>query len=116
MTTQQIRLSNRTVVDLNKIAYAGYFYRSGEYERELKPKLPTLYGKEIEESEMALHLDSHPDETVLERAKRRGMLDSKWIPVLVVVMNNGHRLEFTGKKAESLKKALNAKLFSNGGK
>lgn len=105
-----IRYSNRTVIDAKKIAYAAFFYRSGEYERYLKPKNPTVHGCEIDPKEFAFFHHDYPSETSLERAKRLMLIDT-WIPVFKMILNNGHTLEFTGKKAISMKDKFNSQQF-----
>ena len=106
-----MRSNNRTILDISKIAYVIFFYRSGEYERFLKPRKHTVHGCEIDEEEFALPYHDYPHETLIERARRLDIID-KWIPVLKISMNNGHILEFTGKKAISLKEAFSSKQFS----
>jgi hypothetical protein len=107
MNTHTLRLSNKTVIDLNKVAYAGFYFSSHTYERFLKPENPTVNGQDVKD-ELAAPLVDYPGETMLERAKRRKLID-KWVNVTVFILSNGHRLEFTGKKADSLKKAWLAK-------
>lgn len=107
--SKHIRHCNRTVVDLRKVGYAILYWRSGEYHRALKPNVPTVRGIELQE-EKALNHPDFPDETVIERAKRLELLD-KWVPVFHCVLNNGHTLEFTGKKALALANKYNSMIF-----
>lgn len=50
-------------------------------------------------------------ETMLERAKRLGILD-EWTAVLRLTMKNGHPLMFKGDRAIKLHEAWNAYVFS----
>lgn len=111
MRTELIRLaSNRKVVDFRKVVYANFYWRSGTYHRELKPRNPTVRGVEIVPNEFASPHHDYPCETLLERARRLQILDI-WIPVCVFIMTNGHRLEYTGNKAKELWKTYNTKVF-----
>lgn len=111
MNLNRIRHSNRTIVSVSKIAYAVFYWRSGEYERFLKPKLPTVHGCEIEPNEFAAYHTDYPQETLVERARRLDLLDSQWVPVFKLILNNGHTLEYTGKKALSLKEKYSSQQF-----
>lgn len=110
MTTAEIRHSNKTILDMRKVAYARFFYRSKDYqyERDLMPTNPTVRGQEI--GGAALYHPDYPNESTFDRAKRLGVLD-KWIPVWVCILNNGHRLEYTGEKAIKMRDKYNSIVF-----
>jgi hypothetical protein len=111
MKNSSIRSNSRTIVDLNKVAYCLFYYRAKEYERVLLPNKPTVRGQEIDSNEYALQHHDYPAETLLERARRLDILD-KWIPVLSLMLSNGHKLEYTGDRAKSLYKTYKAKIYA----
>lgn len=76
------------------------------------PTKPTVRGQDIDEKELAATHKLYPKETLLDRAKRLDIID-KWIAVCVVVMTNGHKLEFTGDKAKSIWNAWKERQFNN---
>lgn len=98
--------NNRTIVDLRKVQFADFFYKSGPYKRAKLPKGPTVNGQEVVE-ELALF----STETMLQLATRRGLLD-KWIPVCRLQLSANHSLVYTGKKAVSIFKEFSRRQFS----
>lgn len=69
--------------------------------RDAKPELPTVFGREIDPDALAFRQAEQPlhqDETMLERAKRRDILDT-WRPVARVDFNSRVREFFQGEDA-----------------
>lgn len=69
--------------------------------RTAKPELPTVFGREIDPHALAyrtLDATTAQDETMLERAQRRGILDT-WQPVARVDFNSRVREVFQGEDA-----------------
>lgn len=112
MTTPELRASNLTEVDIKKISYAVFMYRTkdGQHRRKKKPEVATVHGREITCDDVALYHTDYPKETMLERARRLDVLD-KWEPLFIVMMSNGHRLEFTGERACKLRDAWRAYIY-----
>lgn len=110
--------SNRTVVDLQKVAYANLLWKTQDncYTRNNKPKYPTVHNQRVDDGTdcvCEIQVSSKevwPRETKLERAKRRGLLDC-WIPHCILQLSNSHSLTYTGAKALSLWDAWCAKQF-----
>ena len=111
MSRRPTKCNNRIVVDLNKVAYAVFYYRNqhGD-EQALKPRQPTLFGKLLSKLGVLAIPAGAPPETLYERAVRLNRLD-KWQPVLRLRLTCGDRLEYTGDKAKSLWKAWQEKQF-----
>ena len=111
MTTNQ-----RTVVDISKVAYANFFWRStrlgATHIVALKPKYPTYDGLPVPEGKrIAPESEGMLNETMLEYAKRCNLLDN-WIPVVKLQMSNSHTLEYTGAKAQSIWREWCSKQFN----
>ena len=114
--------SNRTVVDLNKVAYANFFYtaKNHSYCRNLRPRYPTVNNQDVSDltwfaPEVQLpNGETWPRETMLARAQRRGLLDS-WEPQCVLQLCNSHNLTYTGAKAVSIWKEWNRRQFKKKG-
>jgi hypothetical protein len=98
------------VFNINKVLWMQLKYRSGSYIRETRPKKYTVHGVDIEAGELALAHDDYPHETVYERARRLEILDS-WRPVLYVVFSSTRHLTFEGKRALSIYKEWNSRIF-----
>lgn len=101
--------SNRTVVDLNKVAYANFDYTTTtnkSLSRSKKPAGPTAHGQDIDRDAFAPEVtisigETWPRETLIERAKRKGLLD-EWMPRCRLQLSNSHSLTYTGAKAISI--------------
>lgn len=106
--------TNRTIVDLNKVQYADFFWSTSTMTSPTKPKQPTVNGV-IVGDEPAAWLDEFPNETMLQRATRRGLLD-KWEPVVRLQLTANHSLTYTGAKAQSIWREWNKRQFSKKGK
>lgn len=99
--------SNRTIIDLGKVAYVDYYY-ANQY-GDITPTLPsmdTLFGRAIDPADKILH----SEETVLQRAKRLNRLD-KWVAHCRMQLNNSHSITYTGDKAKSMYSAWCARIF-----
>lgn len=115
---------NKTVVDLNKVAYAKFYYETHAlgrtYQRHNKPKEPTVNGHEFDCDEVRPGIIAHfnendfissqKSETMLEYATRRRILDV-WTPTLTLQLSNSHSLTYTGDKAISIWKEWNKRIF-----
>ncbi len=111
--------NNRIVLDLNKCQYAwrSWVTACGNYKRAEKPTGPTVHGQEFDVQSVAFpYIPSSfflNDETMLERAKRVGILDT-WIPCVTFQLTANHRLTYTGDKAEAMWKAWCERIFYKG--
>jgi len=110
-------MSATTTVDLAKVSYATFFFETadGQCRAKRRPASMTVHGRPVAEHEPAFRLDSHPDETVGQRAVRLGLVD-RWIPVVVLRISSADKLRFTGERAEKLWDAWNARVFGGGRK
>lgn len=103
--------TNNTIVNLDKVAYANFFWSNGKGNtRFVKPDYFTVNGQQIDAHALARCHDDWPRETEVERAKRLMILDV-WYPVIVFQLSNSHSLKYTGKRALALRDAWNAKVF-----
>ena len=100
---------NRIVVDLAKVQYAKFFYKSTvrgmTYVKNVKPRVPTAYGEPIEGNRFGT------GEPMLEFAKKQGLVD-QWEPVLVLQLQANHELRYTGEKAKALWREWNNRIFN----
>ena len=110
--------SNRTVVDLNKVSYANFYWTAvhGSVCRSKKPRKPTVNGTDVDDKEFVPQItttsgETWPRETVLDRATRRQILDT-WIPTVRLQLSNSHSLTYTGDKAQSIWKEWNRRQFN----
>lgn len=105
------RKNNNIIVNLNKVSYASFGYKclslGRTYFRTTKPTQPTVNGHEFDCE--VLRFGS--EETMLQYAKRRDLLDC-WYPELTLQLSNNHSLIYTGNKAISLWEAWKALIFS----
>lgn len=104
--------NNHLVVDLNKVAYAVFFWRNQHSEtNRLKPRHPTAHCSRVYEEDYAWPYSmEYPAETAIERARRLEVLD-KWIPVVRLRLACADVVEFTGKKAVEVWKAWKYKIY-----
>lgn len=105
--------NQHTTFSLSSVAYASFYWRNREdnIHCRTEPKYYSANGVIFNAKEFAPLVDGYEGETLLERARRLGILDS-WTPVVKFTLKNGHRLIFEGERAKSLWKAWNAKVFS----
>lgn len=103
--------TNHTVVDLNKVSYANFYYKCatlyGDITRRTLPKIPTINGDSFNQNEQRIQTSN---ETMLEYAKRKNLLDT-WVPACYLQLSNSHSLTYTGKKAISIWEAWRSKQF-----
>jgi len=100
--------NNRIVCDLNKVQWARFFYRN-QYGNivNVKPTKPTVRALEFDPDEM--HINGI--ETLISNAKRFNLLDH-WTPEVKFQLTANHSLTYTGKKAVSLWKEWNRRMFN----
>ena len=106
--------NNHIVIDLNKVAYARHYYENQYgHTKRLKPATSTVFGEAFEETVFLQPVEGRKEtyaETMLEAAKRKGILDN-WFPVTRFQFANTHAVEYTGEKAQAMWKAWNEKIF-----
>jgi len=110
---------NRIIVDLRKVQYARFYYRNQHSDtRDIKPSTITYYNISIDElaSTQALFHPDNPDESLLDRYRRRGHFCDNWVPELLLKLTANCCLIYTGDKAVALHKEWNAKIFGKGKK
>lgn len=102
--------NNNLVIDLNKVAYAWFYWRNqfNEVLRK-KPIGPTVHCIPFDPDEK-ITLVIGETITRAEHARRLNVQDT-WTPVVRFRMCCADVLEFTGPKAQSLWKAWNEKQF-----
>ena len=110
MNTLNPHADNRIVVDLNKVQYARFRYRTrcGRYSIDLLPTEPTYLGKTISPEDIAYGTNN----TMLQVAKERGLCDV-WIPFLTLTITANKHITYTGKKACSIWKEWCKRQFKN---
>lgn len=103
--------TNRIVINLNKVAYAKFFWRNqwGDTSPK-KPTTLTVHLSPFDIHERAPFNPKFPDESMYGRAMRLGMLDI-WMPVIRFRCSAADVVEFTGQKALALNKTWNAKIY-----
>lgn len=101
---------NNKVVDLKKVQWASltYWNQHGNV-KAYKPITSTVFGETVRDEYAAYH-PSYPQERMLERATRLGILDV-WIPHLTLQLTANHQLVYTGEKALSIWKAWQSKIY-----
>lgn len=104
--------SNKTTFDISSVAYATLYYRNQRDSHHLDklPKYHTVNGVIFDAKAIAAHVSGFAGETMLDRAKRRGLLDI-WTPVIKLTLKNGHKLVYEGERALSIKKAWDSRIF-----
>lgn len=108
--------SNKIVVDLKKVTHAQMKWcchsLGRTYKRDNNPIKPTVNGHEFDcdsiRNSLGFCNDSHVrsgDETMLEYATRRNLLDT-WYPELELQLSNNHSLIYTGDKLSHFGKLI----------
>ena len=101
---------DRIVCALPKAIWADLFWDNSRGSvRDHQPRHPTVYG-EIVGNDLAGALPQFPLETMVDRARRRGLLDF-WTPVFMVQFAASQTLRYTGTKALALDEAWRAMQF-----
>lgn len=106
-----MKQNNKIVIDLSKVqwAYTGYQNQYGDRRDSLI--YPSSHGVGFFGNELAPRLANYPNETLLQRAARLGVLDL-WIPFTKFQLSANHCLIYTGTKAQQMWKAWNTRIFS----
>lgn len=91
--------NSQLTIDLNSVSYCSFYYKNqfGNV-RRTKPRHPTRLGLEVPDEYARPHDMAYPLETVLERLRRRDMLD-KWEAICRYQFRNNHSMKFTGEEA-----------------
>lgn len=120
--------NNNIIVDLNKVSYGELLYVTHAlgrtYKRHKKPESPTVNGSEfdceanriqafvfVNKAILEDSIKGEYEETMLQYAKRKNLLDS-WHPELTLQLSNNHSLVYTGSKALELWGAWKGKIFN----
>ena len=102
---------NHKLVDLRKVQWASLHYANQHGQTsQTNPKTPTVFGEPCSSDQLALHHPLFPGESILERAKRRNMVDT-WYPVCRVKLSAGRCLIYTGRRGLSIWEAWKARIF-----
>jgi len=100
------------VLDMNKVAYATFKWVNGKGSERLEcPDQPTVNGQEVTESDMAPATSIRPRESMLARARSRGLLDT-WTALCIFQFSNSHSLTFKDKEAIELWGAWKGHIFN----
>lgn len=103
-------MKHQLTIDLNAISHAALYYENDKGNTaRTKPRYPTVNGARVPE-EKALWLPDYPDETMLERATRRKLVD-RWEPVCILQFRNNHSMTFKGTKAKQKWKQYNTHIY-----
>lgn len=105
--------NNKTILDLSKVQHGTFFYRSQQGDmRRTKPKMPTVNGSFFDIKAKVMRASTClPDETMLQMAVRKHMLDV-WTPVVTFTLTANHNIEYYGDKAVTMWKAWNERIFN----
>lgn len=121
-----MRTNNNIVVSLDKVTFAEFNYichsLGRTYKRKTKPIQPTVNGHEFDcEAKRPLVMsrvaysgtgtEIEYDETMLQYATRRGLLDI-WHSECILTLTANQSLTYTGKKAISIWKAWCSKQYN----
>jgi hypothetical protein len=101
------RTNNSIVVDLNKVQFASFYYRN-QYGnvRKLKPRKMTVHGA------LVSPFDTHVTEKIpMTKYAEKYQLVDVWMPVLRLQLTANHSLKYTGKKAISIWKEWQRRIF-----
>ena len=107
-------MSEQLLVNLRK-AHSARLWWENQWgmKSKLKPEAPTVHGQVIDGSALAARLPEaplHADETLLERATRRQLLDV-WKPVCRVDFGSRVQEFFRGERALKIYAAWAAEIF-----
>ena len=98
---------NYTVVDLNKVSYAKFYYANQDGDRRrIKPNYETVHNDRVDKNAIVFGTTK----TMLVYAAECGILDD-WTPVCKLQLSNSHVLRYTGDKAKSIWKEWNKRIF-----
>jgi len=97
-----MKQNNRIVFNFSKVMYGKFRYRNQwDQLTPVKPVKPTVYGHTVSDLDFAPEVAGWPKETMLDRAKRRKLLDV-WTPECVLQLSANHSLLYTGDKAVAI--------------
>ena len=104
----------KTTVDLNKVQYARFWWRN-QFGMELskKPLRKSYNGIELSDDIMMPAVGEPydwPREAQVDRAKRRGLIDT-WLPHVRLQFAANHSVTYAGKRAQSIWKEWNRRQF-----
>lgn len=100
-------------IDFNKIQWAEYWYEN-QFGESARTRLmsPSVHGVMLgEPNAYALPHPDYPHETVIERARRLGILD-KWTAVCQFIITANRTLTFRGDDATKKWRAYNKHVYS----
>lgn len=99
-------------IDLKKVQWCDYYWINGKGDtRRTKPQFDTVNDSPVSNVAIAYPLlQESPHETMLERAKRLGILDV-WKPVCRIHITANRCLTYTGEKATKFWQAYNAHIY-----
>lgn len=102
------------ILDFGKVAYVASWWENqdGTSVMKEKPTKITVRGESLVDGYAFSH-QSFPLETVEERARRLGIIDT-WTFHIRFQLSNSHRICYRGKKAERMHAAYRSYLFSKG--
>lgn len=105
-------MSEQLLVNLRK-AHAARLWWTNQWgmKAKSKPATPTVHGQVIDVHALAMRLPDELDETMLERAMKRGILDV-WRPVCRVDFSSRVHEFFQGDRALKIYAAWAAEIFS----
>lgn len=102
--------TNRTVIDLNKVSYANFYWWCNNggmvHTVPVKPKFPTVHGQRVEDAKHGAL-----NKTMLEYAQEKKLLDV-WIPTVALQLHAGKVVRYRGEKALSIWKEWNRRIFN----
>jgi len=104
-----------TIIDIKKAYYASHWYENEHGHRcKNKPAVPTVCGSLIQSPHEYSYPPNHdfPLETIEEKAKRLGMIDT-WMPVVEFTFGSRQIVTYKGKKAITLWLAWNKRVFNS---
>lgn len=105
-------MSEQLLVNLRKAHSARLWWENQlGMKAKSKPKTPTVHGTALDCSALAMRLPDELDETLLERATKRGILDI-WKPVCRVDFSSRVQEFFQGERALSIYAAWAGIVFS----
>lgn len=102
-------MSNRIVVDLKKVQFAWFFYENQYHDkRSIKPSKGTftIHNTLYSVDDKAFGVN----DTVYNIAKKQKSIDN-WTPVCMLAVTANRQLKYTGKKAVSIWKEWNSRIF-----
>jgi len=108
-----LRKDNRIIVDLNKCQFARFYYRNKTgHTRNVIPPIETFNNQIYSPQDRALFHPNYPNESLVNRLKRRGIQPDVWTPEVLLKLSANHCLIYTGEKAVSIYKTWCEKVFN----